>query len=73
MIVKSIEKHTLSRHDEIKQNLQYWLSRPAQERLEAVEFYRKQVYGDYSNQRMVHVKTKRTFVDIEALKNNIEA
>jgi hypothetical protein len=31
---------------EIKQNLLYWLSRPSEERLAAVDSLRAQVYGD---------------------------
>jgi hypothetical protein len=31
---------------EIKQNLEYWLSKTPEERLEAVDYLRKQLYGD---------------------------
>ena len=46
MIQKVINKKDLDSHDEIQQNRQYWLSRPPEERIAAVEFYRRQVYGD---------------------------
>jgi hypothetical protein len=38
--------HRLEGFSEIKQNLEYWLSRPASERLEAVQILRRQAYGD---------------------------
>jgi hypothetical protein len=31
---------------EIKQNLEYWLSKTPEERLSAVEILRRQIYGD---------------------------
>lgn len=31
---------------EIRQNLEYWLSKTPQQRLEAVDMLRKQLYGD---------------------------
>ena len=38
--------HHLDSFSEIKENLQYWLSRPASERLEAVDYLRRQVNGN---------------------------
>ncbi|MHC5087372.1 MAG: hypothetical protein ACYSN9_06130 [Planctomycetota bacterium] len=55
MIQKVINKNELGSHDEIRQNREYWLSRPAQERIAAVEFYRRQVYGDNYPQRLQRV------------------
>lgn len=56
MIQKVVHKAKLSEHDEIRQNLEYWLSRPPEERIAAVEFYRRQVYGDIPRlQRVVRV------------------
>jgi hypothetical protein len=55
MIEKVITKKDLGSHDEIGDNLRYWLSRPAHERLAAVEFYRRQVYGDNYPQRLQRV------------------
>jgi hypothetical protein len=46
MIRKNLQKHKMSEHDEIRQNLEYWLSRPPEERLEAIEILRRQVYGE---------------------------
>ena len=46
MIRKSVQKHKLSEHSEIRQNLEYWLSRPPEERIEAIEILRRQMYGD---------------------------
>jgi hypothetical protein len=55
MIQKVVTKKRLDAHDEIQQNRQYWLSRPPQERIAAVEFYRRQVYGDNYPQRLQRV------------------
>ena len=46
MIRKTVQKHRLGDYSEIKQNLQYWLSRPPQERLAAVDALRREYYGD---------------------------
>jgi len=46
MIRKTVQKHRLDRDSEIRQNLEYWLSRPPEERIEAVEILRKQIYGE---------------------------
>lgn len=56
MIRKTVQKHRLDKDTEIRQNLQYWLSRTPEERLEAVEILRRQVYGDTQGlQRVVRV------------------
>ncbi len=60
MIEKVVHKAKLSEHDEIRQNLEYWLSRPAEERLAAVEFYRRQVYGTIPRLQRVARVIKRT-------------
>ncbi len=46
MIDKTVSKIAIDAGTEIKQNLQYWLSRSPAERLSAVEHLRKQLYGD---------------------------
>jgi hypothetical protein len=46
MIAKVMQKHRMDSYSEIRQNLEYWLSRPPQERLAAVEELRREVYGD---------------------------
>jgi len=46
MIRKTVSKHRLEASLEIKQNLKYWLSRPPEERLAAVDSLRAQIYGD---------------------------
>lgn len=46
MIRKTVNKHRLDKSSEIKQNLRYWLSRPPEERLAAVDSLRVQLYGD---------------------------
>ena len=45
MIKKLVRKYKLSRLTEVKNNLAYWLSRPPQERIQAVEILRTQFYG----------------------------
>ncbi len=46
MIRKIVQKHKLDKNFEIKQNLEYWLSRPPEERIEAIEILRRQMYGE---------------------------
>jgi hypothetical protein len=46
MIRKVVQKHQMDDYSEIRQNLEYWLSRPPEERLSAVEILRREVYGD---------------------------
>ena len=46
MIRKAVQKYDLDQHSEIGQNLQYWLSRPPEERLGAVDALRREYYGD---------------------------
>jgi hypothetical protein len=46
MIKKVISKCSLSQWRKEKDDLRYWLSRPPEERVGAVEFLRKQYYGD---------------------------
>jgi hypothetical protein len=46
MIRKIVQVHRLDSHLEMRQNLEYWLGRPPEERIAAVEELRRQVYGD---------------------------
>ena len=46
MIRRTVHKFRQDAHCQIKQNLQYWLSRAPQERLAAVDLLRRQMYGD---------------------------
>ena len=46
MIRKTVNKRDLDNFSEIRQNLQYWLSRPPEERLAAVDALRREYYGD---------------------------
>jgi hypothetical protein len=45
---------TFAEEDRIRPRLRYWLSRPPEERLAAVEFLRKQVDGSRTRLRRVH-------------------
>jgi hypothetical protein len=46
MIRKVVQIHRMDSYSEIRQNLEYWLSRPPEERIAAVEELRREVYGD---------------------------
>lgn len=46
MIQYTVHKHRLDADFEIKQNLEYWLSRGPEERLAAVDLLRRQICGD---------------------------
>ncbi len=46
MIRKVVQIHRMDDYSEIRQNLEYWLSRPPEERIAAVEELRREVYGD---------------------------
>lgn len=46
MIKPIVTKHNMDPALEIRQNLEYWLSKTPQQRLEAVDLLRKQLYGD---------------------------
>jgi len=53
---KTVQKHDMNNFSEIRQNLEYWLSRPPEERLAAVDFIRRQYYGDsHQLQRVVRI------------------
>jgi hypothetical protein len=45
MIRRIVEVRRLDGYSEIRQNLQYWLSRPGEERLAAVDSLRHQIHG----------------------------
>jgi hypothetical protein len=46
MIRRTVHKYRMDADYEIKQNLRYWLARPCEERLAAVDLLRRQIYGD---------------------------
>ncbi len=46
MIRKVMQIHHIASHSEVRQNLEYWLSQPPEERIVAVEELRRQIYGD---------------------------
>ena len=46
MIKKKVAKHRMDNFSEVRQNLQYWLTKSPQERLAAVDYLRAQVYGN---------------------------
>jgi hypothetical protein len=46
MIQKVVAKYELNDPDAARRDLEYWLSRPPEERVEAVEILRRQFYGN---------------------------
>jgi hypothetical protein len=46
MIEKVVAKHELNDPDAARRDLEYWLSRTPEERVEAVEILRRQLYGN---------------------------
>ncbi|MCX5647258.1 MAG: hypothetical protein NTZ17_21640 [Phycisphaerae bacterium] len=68
MIRRVVQIHHLDRYWEVKQNLEYWLSRSPAECLAAVEELRREVYGDLHRlQRVARVVQMKDAADIEAL------
>lgn len=59
MIEKVVHKFKRSEHDQVRADLEYWLSRSPEERVAAVEFYRKQAYGELPGLRRVARIIKR--------------
>lgn len=63
MIRRSVRKHDLDNFSEIRQNLEYWLSRPPEERLAAVDALRREYYGDSQRlQRVARVIGREDFI-----------
>jgi len=46
MIRKVVQIHRMDDYSEVRQNLEYWLSRPVEERVAAVDELRREWYGD---------------------------
>ena len=59
MIEKVVHKFKLSEYDEVQADLEYWLSRSPEERVAAVEFYRRQMHGDLPRLQRVARVIKR--------------
>ena len=61
MIQKKIIKHTYRELSTVNEDLQYWLSRSAEERVSAVEYLRKQYDGSSARlQRTAKVIQRKT-------------
>lgn len=60
MIEKVLKKRRLSEFDEVKQNLEYWLTKNPEERVEAVELLRRQFHGNTGRLQRVARVTKRS-------------
>jgi hypothetical protein len=46
MIRKVVQIYHMDSYSEIRRNLEYWLSRPPEERLAAIDELRRECYGD---------------------------
>lgn len=56
MIKKTVNKRKLDDLSEMRDDLVYWLSRPQEERIETVEYLRRQYHGDTARlQRVARV------------------
>jgi hypothetical protein len=56
MIEKVVRKYSLRDPAATRADLEYWLSRPLEERIAAVEFLRRQMHGDLPPlQRVVRI------------------
>ena len=53
MIEKVVRKAKLSEFSEIRENLEYWLSKSAEERISAIELLRREHYG--SSERLQRI------------------
>lgn len=55
MIKKTVRRRRLGEYSEIKENLEYWLSRPPEERIEAVAQLSREQYGSARLQRVARL------------------
>jgi len=56
MIEKVVTKCTLGEWSKIKDDLRYWLGKTPEQRIEAMEYLRRQYYGDSAGlQRTVRI------------------
>jgi hypothetical protein len=60
MIKKVVAKKRLGEFSEIRENLEYWLSKTPQERLAAVDLLRRQRYGEIRLQKVVRIIKLKT-------------
>ena len=60
MIIKIVKMTTFEELSKVNQDLEYWLSRPPHERLEAAEMLRRQVDGSSSRLQRVARVIQRT-------------
>jgi hypothetical protein len=60
MIKKVIRKTNLDNLDSAKDDLKYWLSRPAEERVSTVDYLRRQYYGNTERLQRVARVIQRT-------------
>jgi hypothetical protein len=45
MVERVVTKHNIKGFDSVKEDLAYWLSKTPEERVEAVEYLRRQLHG----------------------------
>ncbi len=54
MIEKTVRKRKLNDPDQIREDREYWMSRPSSERISAVEILRRQYYGNTEGLQRVY-------------------
>jgi len=60
MIIKMVHKKNLNNKQSAQDDLSYWLSRPAEERVATVDYLRKQYYGSTERLQRVARVIQRT-------------
>ena len=59
MIKKVISKRTLGEFSDVRDTLNYWFAKPPEQRVEVVDYLRKQYYGSSAGLQRVIKVTKR--------------
>lgn len=68
MIVKTVKKANLRDLSEIRQNLEFWLSKSPEDRIAAVERLRRERHGSSERlQRTARVIQLKDLADVEAI------
>lgn len=61
MVKKVVKKHIVKDFDSVKEDLAYWLSKTPEERVEAVEYLRRQLYGSTARLQKTARVIQQTF------------
>jgi hypothetical protein len=60
MIEKSVKVVHLKAHDSVVENLMFWLKKPVEERISAVEYLRRQFHGSTARLQRVATVVQRS-------------